>query len=324
MRRRELLAALGAAAAWSISASAQQMREVGVLMTLAQDAEGVARLAAFQNGLRELGWREGTNIRLDVRWGAADPDKMRALAHELVAGRPDVILATSGRAVRLVEGEKRSVPIVFVGLVDPVGAGFVSNIARPGGNVTGFTSVETSFAAKWLQMLKEVAPAVKNVGFIYGHDNPSAPGFLQSLQNAAVLLDVHVISESVRTAFEVEAAVQTIARVPDAGLVLPFDATVGVHHELLTKLAVQYRLPALSGYPSFVGDGGLVSYGIDILDIHKRAASYVDRILKGEKPTNLPIQGPTKYSLGINLKAAKTLGLNVSPALLARADEVIE
>jgi putative tryptophan/tyrosine transport system substrate-binding protein len=327
MRRRAFIAGVGAAAFAPFVAQAQQqarVRRVGVLMTSAQDADGTARLAAFQKGLQALGWRDGANMRVDVRWGAADTERIRAIAKELVGTRPDVILATSGRVVRILQGETRELPIVFVGPVDPVAAGHVASIARPGGNTTGFTSAEDSFAAKWLEILKEVAPAVKTVGFIASPDNPAAPRLQGVLQKTVASFGVRLIVEPVRNAADVERAVATVAREPDAGLILPLDLTISVYLPLLAELTVRHRMPAVSGYASFSAGGGLISYGPDVADTYRRAASYVDRILKGEKPADLPVQAPDKFQLAINLKTARTLGLAVPPTLLARADEVIE
>ncbi len=327
MRRREFITLLGGTVAWPLAARAQQrdrMRRIAVLMTSADDADGEARLIAFQKGLQELGWRDGVNVRIDIRRGAADMDRVRADVAELLRLKPDAILATSGRVVSVLQGAARDVPIVFVGPVDPVGAGFVESIARPGGNITGFTSVETSFAGKWLEMLKEMAPQIARVGLIFGPDNPSAAGYRTFLENAAPSFAIKLIPAAVRSAADIESAVETFAREPNGGLILPLDLTISAHLELLAALAGRYRMPAISGYAGFAAAGGLMSYGPDVPDVYQRAASYFDRILKGEKPAELPVQAPTKFTFVLNIKTVKALGLFVPPSLLARADEVIE
>jgi putative ABC transport system substrate-binding protein len=274
--------------------------------------------------LQELGWRDGSYIRLDVRWGAADMDRMRTYVGEFLGLRPDAILATSGRVVRVLQRETRELPIVFVGPVDPVGSGLVESIAQPGGNITGFTTAETSFAGKWLEMLKEMAPQIARVAFIFSPDNPSAAGNRSLLENIAPSFGTKLIPAAVRTAADIESAVHTFTREPNGGLILPLDETVSVHRELLASLTRQYSIPAISGYPAFVAAGGLMSYGPDLPNIYLRAASYVDRILHGERPGDLPVQQPTKYQLVINLKAAKALGLAVPITLQVAADEIIE
>lgn len=286
--------------------------------------DGRARLMALQKGLQDLGWRDGDNIQLDIRWGAADMDRIHAYAAELLSLRPDAMLATSGRVTRVLQQQAPEEPIVFVGPVDPVGAGFVESIARPGGNITGFTSVETSVAGKWLGMLKEVAPQIARVAYIFGPDNPSAAGVQTLLQKVAPSLSIELIPVSVRTASDIERALYMLTRRPNGGLVLPLDLTVSVHRELLASLTERYGIPAVSGYPAFVTAGGLMSYGPDLPNIYLRAASYLDRILKGARPAELPVQEPTKFELVINLKAAKSLGLAIPQSLRATADEVIE
>ena len=326
MRRREFITLLGgAAAAWPLVVRAEQHTpRVAVLMASANDADGQARLMAFQKGLQELGWRDGENIRLDIRWGAADGDRILAYAEELLNLRPDAILAASGRVTRVLQQGAREVPIIFVGPVDPIGAGFVESIARPGGNITGFTSGEGSIAGKWLQMLKEVAPQTVRVAYIFGPDSPAAAGVQALLQNIAPSFGIKLVPAPVRTAAEIESTVYTFTRQPNGGLVLPLDNTVSVHRELLASLTKRYGIPAISAYPAFVAAGGLMSYGPDIPNLYLRAASYLDRVLKGAKPTELPVQEPTKYSLAINLKAAKSLGLTIPQSLRTTADEVIE
>jgi putative tryptophan/tyrosine transport system substrate-binding protein len=328
MRRREFFTLLGGAAiAWPLAARAEQsgrVRRIAVLMTSAEDSDGRHRLTAFQKALREHGWLDGANLRTDIRWGAADIGRMRSQVADVLGTRPDAILATSGRLVRVLQEEAREVPVVFVGPVDPVGSGFVKSMARPGGNFTGFTSGETSLAGKWLEILKEAAPELARVALIFGPDNPSAAGVRKLLETAAPSLGVKLIATPIRTASDIESAVEAFSREAQGGLILPLDLTISVHLELVARLAGRYRCPAISGYPGFPAAGGLVSYGFDVADIYRRAASYVDRILRGEKPADLPVQAPTKYELLTNLKTAKALGLEMPPTLLARADEVIE
>jgi len=332
MRRRDVIAFAGgvaASAALSRQLAAQQLqpertRRIGVLMTSADDGDGRARLAAFRDALRALGWVDGANVRLDVRWGGADPDRLRSQVEELLKLKPEAILATSGRVTRLLQGAAADVSIVFVGPVDPVGAGFVESIARPGRNITGFTSVETSFAGKWLEMLTEAAPRITRVALVFAPDNPAAAAYRSLLESATSLLGITLIPEPVRTAADIASVVDRHAREPGGGLILPLDLTISVHVGLLSTLVAQNRLPAISGYPAFATGGGLMSYGPDLPHIYGRAAVYFDRILKGEKPADLPVQAPTKFELIVNLRAAKALGLTVPPTLLARADEVIE
>ena len=329
MKRREFITLLGGAAAtWPLAARAQQgerMRRIGVLMSLAaDDAEGQARLAAFLQGLQQLGWTDGRNVRIDYRWPAGDAERTRRYATELAALAPDVILAGGGSVVPSLLQATRTVPIVFTQTPDPVGAGFVNSLARPGGNATGFLLYEYGISAKWLELLKEIAPRVTRAAVIRDAAIASGTGQWGAIQTAAPSFGVEVSPLNLRDAGEIERDVAAFARSPNGGLILTGSTLAVVHRDLIVTLAARHKLHAV--YPSrfFVAAGGLISYGPDSIDPHRRAAGYVDRILKGEKPADLPVQAPTKYELAINLKTARALGLDVPPPLLARADEVIE
>jgi putative ABC transport system substrate-binding protein len=327
--RRELLAALGgAAAAWPLAARAQQpgrMRRIGVLMNLSSDdAEGQARNAAFLQGLQELGWTVGRNVRIEYRWGAGDAELFRRHASELVALAPDVILASGGAVVPSLLQATRTVPIVFTGTPDPVGSGFVESLARPGGNVTGFTPWEFGIGAKWLELLKEIAPSVTRVAVLRDPAITGGIGLWGAIQSVSPSFGVELRPLGVRDAGEIERAITAFAGSPNGGLIVTGSTLASVHRDLITMLAARHRLPAIYFFRYFITGGGLISYGADSIDPYRRAAGYVDRILKGEKPADLPVQAPTKYELVINLKTAKALGLEVRPTLLARADEVIE
>ena len=327
MKRREFITLFGgAAAAWPLKAHAQQgerMRRIGVLMAVANDAEGQSRLTAFRQGLQKLGWMDG-RVQIEERWARAEPSRIRAYATELVSLGPDVILANGNRALKELHGQTRSIPIVFVALTDPVGQGFVESLARPGGNITGFSMFEFSLMGKLLETLKQIAPSIARVAVIFHPDNVSAPGHFRSLEAAAPSFAVAPIMASARDAAEITHAINAVAREPNGALLLPPDVTTIVHRELITELAMRHRLPAIYAYRTYVVSGGLMSYGADVPDLYRRSASYVDRVLRGEKPGELPVQAPTKFELVINLKTAKALGLEVPPMLLARADEVIE
>jgi len=326
--RRKFLATLGGAAAWPLAAHAQQperMRRIGVLISLAEnDAEGQARIAAFLKGLQQLGWTEGRNVRIDYRWGAGDPDRYRTYAAELVALAPDVLLATGGSVIPSLLQATRTVPIVFTQTTDPVGAGFVNSLARPGGNATGFLAFEYGISAKWLELLKEIAPRVTRAAVIRDVALASGTGQWGALQSVAPSFGVELSPVNMLDAGEIERAVAAFARSPNGGMILTGSALAVVHRDLIIALAARHKLPAIYFERNFVGAGGLISYGPDSMDLHRRAAGYVDRILKGEKPAELPVQAPTKYELAINLKTAKALGLDAPPTVLARADEVIE
>jgi putative ABC transport system substrate-binding protein len=327
--RRKFLATLGGAAAtWPLVARAQQperMRRIGVLMNLgSDDAEGQARNAAFLQGLQELGWTVGRNVRIEYRWGAGDAELFRRYASELVALAPDVILAGGGAVVPSLLQATRTVPIVFTGTPDPVGAGFVESLARPGGNATGFTIYEYGISGKWLELLKEIAPHVTRAAVIRDPAIAAGLGQWGAIQSVAPALGVELRPLGVRDAGEIERAITAFAHSPNGGLIVTGSALAIVHRELITTLAARYRLPAVYTLPLMANAGGLISYGPDSIDPYRRAAGYVDRILKGEKPADLPVQAPTRYELVINLKTAKALGLTVPATLLARADEVIE
>jgi putative ABC transport system substrate-binding protein len=328
MRRRDFITLVGStAAAWPLAARAQkaeQMRRVGVLESLAaDDPESQSRLAAFVQGLGELGWTVGRNVRIDTRWAAGDAERLRRYAAELVALAPDVIMASGGFGVGPLLQATRSVPIVFAQVTDPVGAGYVDSLARPGGNATGFTVFEYGNSGKWLELLKEIAPGVKRAAVLRDAAT-SGMGQFGAIQAVAPSVGVEVSPVNVRDAPEIERAVAAFARSPNGGLIVTGSALTIFHRELLITLAARYRLPAVYPYKFFVARGGLISYGTDTTDPYRRAAGYVDRILKGEKPADLPVQAPTKYELVINLKTAMALGLTVPPTLLAIADEVIE
>jgi ABC-type uncharacterized transport system substrate-binding protein len=328
MRRREFITLLSSAAAWPLAARAQQpgerMRRIGVLMYLAaDDPEGQARLAAFAQALKQLGWNEGRNLRIDTRWARADD--LHRHAAELVALAPDVLVAATGTAtVAPLLQATRTVPIVFVTVVDPVGAGFVASLARPGGNATGFTIYEYSMSGKWLELLKEIAPSVTRAAVLRDPAVASGIGQFGAVQIVAPSLGVEVTPVDIRDAGEIERAVSAFASGSNGGLVVTGSAGAIVHRELIATLAARYRLPAVYPARYSVNAGGLISYGPDLIDQFRRAAGYVDRILKRERPADLPVQAPNKYEVVINLKTAKTLGLEIPPTLLARADEVIE
>jgi putative tryptophan/tyrosine transport system substrate-binding protein len=329
MRRREFLGALGVAAAtWPLVARAQQgerVRRIGVLMPLAAgDAVGQARIAAFLQGLAQLGWTDGRNVRIDTRWSGGNADDTRRHATELVALAPDVILANGSAAVGPLLQATRAVPIVFTIVPDPVGQGFVESLARPGGNATGFTNFEFGISGKWLELLKQIAPGVARAAVIRDPALGVGLGQWGAIQSMAPSLGVEVSPVNVRDAGEVERTVTAFARTPNGGLIVTGSALAMVHRNLIITLAARHKLPAVYFQRAFVPDGGLISYGPDLADQFRRAAGYVDRILKGEKPTDLPVQAPTKFELAINLKTAKALGLTVPPSVLARADEVIE
>ena len=327
MKRRKFITLLGGAAAWPLTARAQQpnrMRRIGVFMNLASDdAEGQARNAAFLQGLQEAGWAVGRNVRIEYRWGAGDAELFRRYAAELVALAPDVILA-SGASMYALQQVTREVPIVFVQVPDPVGAGIVLSMARPGRNATGFTPFEYGVSAKWLELLKEIAPRVTRAAVVRDPAIPTGTGQLGAIQSVAPSFGVELSPVDVRDVREIEGTVAAFARGSNGGLIVTASALAVVHREVIITLATRYKLPAVFFLRSFVTDGGLISYGPDSMDQFRRAAGYVDRILKGEKPADLPVQAPTKYELVINLKTARALGLDVPPTLLARADEVIE
>jgi putative ABC transport system substrate-binding protein len=331
MKRREFLSLLGGAAlAWPLAAEAQQperMRRIGVLMNrAATDPEGQSRLAAFQQGLRQAGWSVGRNVRIDTRWGEDDLDLEAKYAAELIALAPDIIFAVGTLSVAALQRLSRTVPIVFVGVTDPLGAGFVNSLARPGGNATGFMIYEYSLSGKWLELLKEIAPGVMRVAILRNPDNPVGVALFGAIQAEARSLRIEVIPvDSRRDAGEIESAIRNFARSPNGGVIFsPNAAAMRAGHKLIIALAAELKLPTIYPFPNMVAEGGLICHAPNVIDQCRAAATYVDRILKGEKPDNLPVQAPTKYQVVINLKTAKALGLTVPPALLAQADEVIE
>ena len=328
IRRREFIFTLGgAAAAWPLAARAQQgeqMRRIGVLMNLSEnDPEAEGLVAAFREGLAQLGWIDGRNVRIDYRWSAGDLDRIRRYAAELVALPPEIILAYGGSTVGPLQQVTRTVPIVFVEVIDPVGAGFVMGLARPGGNTTGFSLFEFGIAGKWLELLKQITPHMTRAVVIRDPSSPGGGGQVGAIQALAPSLRVEVTSVGLRDAGEIERAV-TVAREANGGLIVTVSPLATVNRELIITLAAQHRVPAVYPLRYFATSGGLISYGPERLEPYRRAPSYVDRILKGEKAADLPVQAPTKYELVVNLKTAKALGLEVPATLLARADEVIE
>ena len=316
----------GVAVGGGYAATGERMRRIGVLMNRADDPEGRARIAAFLQGLQQLGWTDGGNVRIDTRWGADDADRERRYAAELVALAPDIILASGTLSVTALQHVSRTLPIVFVGVTDPVGAGFVDSLARPGGNVTGFMIYEYSLSGKWLELLKQIAPSTTRVAVIRNPDNPVGLAVFSAIQSTAQPLGVEVSPiDSRRDASQIEQAITAFARSPNGGLILtPNASSMSAHHDLIITLAARHKLPAVYPFRYMVAGGGLMAYAPDVTDQCRRAAGYVDRILKGEKPADLPVQQATKVDLSINLKTAKALGLAVPPTLLARADEVIE
>ena len=329
MRRRNFISLVGGAAAWPLSAQGQHpggMRRIGVLIaSAADDAESQARMAAFHQGLAQLGWSNGHNVRIDIRWATTNANELRRHAAELVALAPDVLVAATGTTtVAPLLQATRTVPIVFVVVIDPVGAGFVASLARPGGNVTGFTMLEYGQSGKWLELLKEIAPRMTRAAVLRDPAIASGIGQFGAVQAVAPSLGVELTPVDVREALEIEHTVTSFARSPNGGLIVTPSPSASRHRDLIIALAARHRLPAIYAWRYFVTAGGLICYGPDSIDEYRQAAGYVDRILKGEKPADLPVQAPTKYELVINLKTAKALGLTVPDSLLARADEVIE
>ena len=329
MRRREFITLVGGAAAWPMAARAQQnerVRRIGVLVASpADDAEWKARLAAFNDGLAQLGWIEGRNVRVDTRWATTNADDLRKQAAELVATTPDVLVAASGTtSVAPLLQATRTVPIVFAIVVDPVGAGFVASLARPGGNATGFTMFEYGMSGKWLELLKQIAPGVTRAAVLRDPAIASGIGQFGAIQAVAPSLGVELSPVDVRDAPEIERAVAAFAGIPNGGLVVTASPSSTIHRDLIIALAARHKLPAVYWERFYVAAGGLISYGPDRLDQYRQAAGYVDRILKGEKAADLPVQVPTKFQIVINQRTAKALGIAVPQSVLTRADEVIE
>jgi len=330
VKRREFITLLGgAAAAWPLAARTQQnerVRRIGVLMAYPEsDPGGPVRIAAFQEELQRLGWTEGRNTRIDIRWGAVDPQSSQRLAHELAALQPDLILSQDTPTTAALLQQTRTIPIIFAVAADPVGSGFVSSLARPGGNVTGFINMEPTMAGKWLELLKEIALRVNRVAFLF---NPAtatyAENYLNHFKAAAASFAVEATTASVHDKSELESIIAAAAREPNGGLIVMPDAFMTIHRAEIIALAARYRLPAVYPYRYFAEIGGLLSYGSDALDQYRRAATYADRILRGAKPSELPVQLPVKFELVINLKTAKELGLDVPSFLQQRADDAIE
>jgi putative ABC transport system substrate-binding protein len=328
-RRREFISLLGgAAASWPLAARAQQseaMRRIGILMSLAaDDRQGQTRQATFVQSLRELGWTEGRNVRIETRWAAGNTANMHKYAAELLAFAPDVILAAGGSVVGPLLQATSTIPILFTGVSDPVGGGLVASLARPGGNATGFTAFEYSMSGKWMELLKEVVPSVKRAAVLRDPSAPQGIGQFGAVQSLGPSLGVEVSPFNIRDAGEMERDITAFARGSNGGLIVTGSGLAITHRELIVTLAARYKLPAVYFERFFVAGGGLMSYGPDLLDQYRRAAGYVDRILRGAKSADLPVEAPTKYETVINLKTAKALGVTVPPSVLARADEVIE
>jgi len=329
VKRREFIALLGgAAAARPLTAWAQKgerLRRIGVLFAISEsDPEAKIRTSAIEQGLERLGWSVGRNIQIDYRWAGNEADRLRRYASELMALKPDVGLAAATTPLVALKKEAGSTPIVFVQVYDPVGGGFVASLARPGGNVTGFATFEYGLAAKWLELLRQLAPRTTRVAVVYDAISPSSPALFREVEATAAPLGIAISNYPVRNSGEIERALQGFARQPDGGLIVISGPTTAAHREVLTVLAAQHRLPSVYSYRYFVTSGGLASYGIDNHDLYTRATSYIDRILKGDKAGDLPVQQATKFELVINLKTAKALGLEIPLSLLARTDEVIE
>jgi putative tryptophan/tyrosine transport system substrate-binding protein len=333
MRRRDFVTLLGGAAAWPRAVRAQQqpdrMRRIGVLHSLgADDPVAQPEIAAFQQALRELGWEDGRNIKVEYRWAAGDVAKMSALARDLVNSQFDVLVSRATPVTRAVVNETRTIPIVFVQVSDPVGDGFIASFARPGGNATGFTNIESSMIGKWVELLKEIVPRLARAAFLYHPQTTPGPAggsyFLRPFETVARLFQVEPITVAVHDISELKEAINSLAQIPHGGLIVSPGTFILVHRDLVLRAAAQSRLPSIYPFTFWAHQGGLMSYGTNSPDLFRRAASYVDRILKGANPADLPVQAPTKFELVINLKAANALGLEIPPMLLARADEVIE
>src|SRR5262245_21465819 len=329
MRRRKFITLLGGAAAWPMAARAQQpsgMRRIGMLMGVAEDdAEGKQWVQAFLQAMQSLGWRSGANVHIDIRWGASNLDRMRTFAKELVALHPDLIEVTTTPATTAVIRETRAIPIVFSIVSDPVGSGFVAALAHPGGNVTGFINVEASLGGKWVELLREIAPQVSRATLLFNPATaPQTAYYRASIENAGRALGIAIEGAPFQDATDIGKIIPALGQNSDAGLIVMPDISTQAHRETIISLTARHHVPAVYGFRFFVNDGGLVSYGVDLPDLQRRAATYADRILKGAKPADLPVQLPTKFELAINIRTARALGLDIPPTLLARADEVIE
>ena len=329
MKRREVIALFGVAAAWPLAALAQQsekMRRIGVLSSLAEtDVEAQAWDAAFRKRLVELGWIDGRNIRIDYRWGAGSVDRLRLFARELTQLNPDALVTISTPATAALQTEARTIPIVFAWVSDPIGSGFVSSLAHPGGNITGFLNIEASVIGKWLTLMREIAPQVSRIGFLFNPQTaPYALYYLDTFRSAASALAIEAIAAPVHSTEEVEAFMAKLGREANAGLFVMSDTSMIVYRKTIYSLAERYRLPTMYPYRVFAAEGGLMSYGVDVTDLLRGAASYIDRILRGEKPNELPVQQPTIFELVVNAKTAKMLGLTIPTSMLVAAHELIE
>jgi putative tryptophan/tyrosine transport system substrate-binding protein len=329
LKRREFITLLGTAATWPLAARAQQsetVRRIGVLMTFAQTDAGWQRTAAeFLKALEHLGWVRGRNLEIEFRWDGPDPDQIQRYATELVELKSDLIVCQATPSVRSLQRTTRTIPIVFVNVSDPLGSGFIESLARPGGNITGFSNFEPAMGGKWVELIKEIAPSVTRIALMSNPDtSPQARFYFPSIENAALSLGLQTIVTPVRDDAEIDHAIVALAHESGGGLVLLSDIFTLANHELIVRLADQYRVPAVYPFCDFAKSGGLLSYGVDVAFQFPQAAAYVDRILKGEKPRELPVQGPTKFELIVNIKTAKALGLSVPNTLLVSADEVIE
>jgi putative ABC transport system substrate-binding protein len=328
LRRRDFIAGLGGVVAWPLAVRAQQgdrVRRIGVLMSYDEDDPEVkARISAFTRALADFGWTVGRNVQMDLRGAGGDADRMRAFAKELVGLQPDIIATNGTAATAAVQRETRTIPIVFATLGDPVASGIVPRLNRPGGNITGFGILEATLGGKWLELLSEIAPGLKRAAFMFNPDTAPITAYMPSLETAARTLKVALITAPVRSDAEIETAIIALGREPGGGFVVPGDAFVAVHRAPIISAAARNNVPAVYSASFYVRDGGLLSYGVDLVDEWRRAASYVDRILRGEKPGDLPVQLPTKFEMAVNRKAATALGLAIPPSIMLRADEVIE
>ncbi len=327
MRRRQFITGFATATLWPVAVRAQQpvrTKRIGILMGVADDVEGQARLRTFLQALQASGWTDGQNVRIETRWAAGDSDAIRAYATELAALTPDVILAVTTAAFVAMQLTTQSIPIVFVQVVEPLSSGLVTSLAHPGGNSTGFTSFEYATAGKWLAAVKEIAPSVARVAVVHSPDDPASAGYLREGETLAPSIGVRLVSIGARTIAEVERAMDDFAREPNGGMIILPSAFTAAHREQIVALAASHRLPTVYPFRYFAVAGGLLTYGFDNIELYKRAASYVDRILRGAKPNELPIQQPTRFEMVVNLKAAKALGLTIPESFLVRADEVIE
>jgi putative tryptophan/tyrosine transport system substrate-binding protein len=329
MQRRQFIAGIGSAAAWTLAARAQpdeQVRRIGALMSLAErDPQGAARVAAFREALAALGWTEGRNMRIDFRWAGGDIQRARTFASELIGLQPDVLLASGTPELAALRQAARTIPIVFHGVTDPVGQGFVASLLQPGGNITGFTNIEPSLAGKWVQVLKLVAPGLQRAAYLFNPETaPFAGQMFRGADAAAGPLMIRLTAAAVRDDAEVEKALSSLAAVPNSGFILNPEVFMANHRERIIALAIRHRLPAIYPFRNYAVDGGLIAYGVDLIEPFREAATYIDKILRGTKPADLPVRMPTKYDLVVNLKTAKAMSFDVPADMLSIANEVIE